>query len=272
MSMGATLSVMGLYNYDKTLFDLMSFPDGFTEEQKEITIDNILVECSELECLYPNPSVMKNVIGIWSKKEVPYWTRIYNASLLEYDPIENYRRNEIESINDDKTEQHSGSDVTNSSGTDTNRTTGTDVNRASGSDTNTGTSSSTDQESGTDTQTNKITSFDSNDLVTHDSGDTLYGHKNTNSASGSNTQTYGKVDTMEHGRVDSMEHGKQDIMQHGEKIKHDGITERSLLAFGNIGTMTTQEMLTAETEVAKIIQVIPIIIDSFINRFCLLVY
>ena len=42
--------------------------------------------------------------------------------------------------------------------------------------------------------------------------------------------------------------------------------------YGNIGVTTSQEMLTQEMEIAKIIQVVPIIIESFKNRFCLMVY
>lgn len=240
MSNGATLSIMALYDNDNSIFDLMEFPENFTQKQKETVIYNILIECAELEILYPNPTVMKNIIGLWSRKEVSYWDRIYKASLLKYDPIENYRRNETETIEDSRTEEHSG----------------TDKNTASGSDVNTGSSTSSDVESGTDSTTNKITGYDSNTLVNHDSSDISYGHRNTNTASGTNTQQYGRVDSM----------------QHGEKIEHGGATERTVLAFGNIGTMTSQDMLTQETEVAKIVQVVPIIIDSFINRFCILVY
>lgn len=240
MSNGATMSILGLYQYDNTVFDLMQFPEDFTQDQKDTVKYNILAECAELEILYPSPVVMKNMIGIWSKKELPYWDRIYKASLLEYDPIENYRRNETETIEDSRTEEHSG----------------TDRNTASGSDVNTGSSNSSDVESGTDSTTNKITGYDSNSLVNHDSSDISYGHRNTNTATGTNTQQYGRVDSM----------------QHGEKIEHGGATERTVLAFGNIGTMTSQDMLTQETEVAKIVQVVPIIIDSFKDRFCLMVY
>ena len=45
-----------------------------------------------------------------------------------------------------------------------------------------------------------------------------------------------------------------------------------MLAYGNIGVTTSQEMLTQELELAKIINVIPIIIESFKDRFCLMVY
>ena len=44
MSMGATLSIMGLYDYDNTVLDLMSFPEGFTDEQKQTLKNNILLD------------------------------------------------------------------------------------------------------------------------------------------------------------------------------------------------------------------------------------
>ena len=304
MSRGANLSIMGLYNNDPTVLDLMEFPEDFTEAQKQNVKDNILVECAELEFLYPAPVVAKNIIGIWSKKEVPYWDRVYKASLLEYNPIENYRRNETETIEDGRTEEHSGTDTNTAggsdalarTGSDTNtesgneslRRTGTDTSAASGSDTTTGSSESTETNSGTDTVLNKITGFDSNALVTHDESDTSYGHIIENDASGSNTQSYGRTDTVTHnttdtttfGKIDTLQHnttdtttyGKTDTFRHGEKIEHSGDSERSLLAYGNIGTMTSQDMLTQEIEVAKIVQVVPIIIESFKNRFCLMVY
>ena len=308
MSRGAIMSIMGLYNNDNTVLDLMEFPDDFTDAQKQITKENILLDCAELEFLYPAPIVAKSIIGIWSRKEKPYWDRVYKASLAEYDPIENYKRNETETITDGRTEEHSGNDVSQATGTDSNARTGTetnvdrlsgddqvkhtgsDTNTASGSDTNSGSSSSTDTNGGTDTVTNKITGYDSGSLVDHDSSATLHGHTVSNSAQGTNTQQYGRVDTMqrnttdktEYGKVDTdtltlntletYVHGKTDTLTHGEKIEHEGNTERSLLAFGNIGTMTSQDMLTQELELAKIINVIPIIIDSFKNRFCIQVY
>lgn len=272
MSRGATLSIMGLYNADPTIFDLMAFPDKFTEAQKTIVKENILVECAELEFLYPAPDAAKLIIGIWSKKENPYWTRVYNASLLEYDPIENYRRNETEQISDGKTEEHSGSDVNVSGGADSLTRMGTETNAASGSDTNSGSSTSKETNSGTDTVSNKITGYDSNTLVSHDSSDTTHGHIIDNTASGSNTQQYGRRDTATHNTTDTQRFGKTDTYNHGEKIEHAGNTSRNLLAYGNIGTMTSQDMLTQELEVAKIVNVIPIIIESFKNRFCLMVY
>ena len=272
MSRGANLSIMGLYNNDPTVLDMMQFPEGFTDAQKDTVKENILIECAELEFLYPAPEVAKMIIGIWSKKELPYWTRVYNASLLEYNPIENYRRNETESVSDGRTEEHSGTDTNTAGGSDALARTGTETAAASGSDTNTGSSTSKETNSGTDTVNNKITGYDANTLVAHDSSDTVHGHVIDNTASGTNTQQYGRTDTTTHNTTDTTTYGKTDTFRHGEKIEHEGNTERSMLAFGNIGTMTTQDMLTQELEVAKIIEVVPIIIESFKNRFCLMVY
>lgn len=272
MSRGATLSILGLYNNDPTVFDLMHFPEGFTDDDIQATKDNILIECAELEVLYANPTVMKNIIGIWSYKELPYWQRIYNASQLEYNPIENYRRNETETVEDDRTEQHSGSDVNRATGTDAMARTGTETNAASGSDTTEGSSSTTEEDSGTDTTDHNISGYDSNILVPNSQDETTYGKKTETSSEGENTTTYGRTDTITHNTTDTTTYGKTDTFQHGEKIEHDGTTSRTVEAYGNIGVTTSQEMLTQEMEIAKIINVIPIIIESFKDRFCLMVY
>lgn len=314
------MSIMGLYNNDPTVLDMMVFPDGFTDAQKTTTKENILVECAELEFLYPAPDVAKTIIGIWSRKEKPYWDRVYAASQAEYNPIENYRRNETETVEDGRTEEHSGNDISRASGTDTDARTGTETRdhdaehvttldetnvntlsgndqlKRTGTDQNSGSSSSTDTNSGTDTVNNKVTGYDSATLVPHDSSDTIHGHVVTNAAQGTNTITHNTTDKTEYGKIDTQDHdaettethddtdkltlntletfvhGKTDTLTHGEKIEHEGTSERTMLAYGNIGVTTSQEMLTQELELAKIIEVIPIIIQSFKDRFCLMVY
>ena len=256
MSMGATISILGLWNNDNSIFDLLQLPEGFTADDRETVTDSILTECAELEILYPAPSVMKNCIGIWSRKELPTWQRIYNASLLEYNPIENYRRDETETIADARKEEHSG--------TDTNTASGSDTNRASGSDSTTGNSSSTTTDGGTDVTKNDVTGYDSNAMVPSNQQTIEHGMTQGVIENASNSTTYGRTDTVTHGRIDSY--------QHGEKIEHSGGTTRTNLAFGNIGVTTSQQMLTQEIDIAKIINVIPMIVDSFKNRFCLLVY
>ena len=92
MSRGERLSVMGLYNYKDGLFAGMVFPVGFSQDDQETVIANIVAECAELECLFPNWYTMFDMIRFWSKQELFTWQRIYDASIKQYNPIENYDR------------------------------------------------------------------------------------------------------------------------------------------------------------------------------------
>lgn len=238
------MSILGLWQWDHSIFDLMQFPSfqegetvhEFTTDEKQMLIDNLLSECAELEILYPNPVVMKNMIGLWSGKELPTWIRFYKAALAEYDPIENYHRTEHSTETLANYDQH----------------TGTDSNQASGSDTMNG--GATDTNSGTDTTTGKITGYDSIQLVDHDQTTMLHGHVITNTHN------------------DGTTYGRKDTFTHGEKIDHGGTIKNDIEAFGNIGVTTSQQMLESELELAPKLNVFNYIIESFKNRFCILVY
>ena len=103
----ALLTVMGLYNYDNTLLDTMVYPSGMDGDQLK---NNIILETAELEVIYPEPRFFKTAINLWSHSRLDTWNRIYTASQLEYNPIENYNRYETESTGN--TRQHSGTDTT----------------------------------------------------------------------------------------------------------------------------------------------------------------
>ena len=85
------LTVEGLYNYDNTLFDEFNVPEGLV---KQIAIDAILMRTRELEILYPDFTYMKKRITIWSNKYQNNWKKLYDTTVLEYNPIENYDRME----------------------------------------------------------------------------------------------------------------------------------------------------------------------------------
>lgn len=232
MSRGTRLSILGLYNYNNRLFNSMHWPEGFTTPEQETVITNILAECAELECLFPDYNTMYGMIGAWSAIENPVWTRIYKASKLEYNPIENYNRTEIETISDDRTEQHSGKDSVQNSGTDN--------------------SSETGNVSGSNEVTNSVTGYDSNSYVGHDKSNSL--SSGNNSSSGSVT------------------YGRKEETTHGEKIEHNSDVTRENHTTGNIGVTTSQQMLEQEYNIAALLNVSKMIVESFKNRFCLLVY
>ena len=94
------LTVEGLYNYDNTLFDGFDVPEGLV---KQIAIDAILMRTRELEILYPDFTYMKNRITIWSNKYQNNWKKLYDTTVLDYNPIENYDRVEDWTDTDDET-------------------------------------------------------------------------------------------------------------------------------------------------------------------------
>ena len=105
----ATLSTLGLYEWDQTLFDLMQIPSALN---KDTLIKNLLAETAELEVLYPNPVVFKNLIRVWSAKQIDIWNRLYATTQYKYNPIENYNRYETGSEGGTGRTTHSGTDTT----------------------------------------------------------------------------------------------------------------------------------------------------------------
>lgn len=103
----ALMTVEGLYNYKDTLFNEFNVPDGM---DKQIAIDTICMRSREMEVLYPNLEFFAMRIGMWSRKHQYNWKKLYDTTLLEYNPIENYDR--MEEWNDTDTESGS-STVTN---------------------------------------------------------------------------------------------------------------------------------------------------------------
>lgn len=110
MSRGILLDIMALYNHDQTLFSAFQVPtsitwvehgpDGDTTHTETIPytkqniVDNILLECAELEVVYPDSDYMKLAIGTWSTKRLYTWQRIADVLYRKYDPFVNMNRHE----------------------------------------------------------------------------------------------------------------------------------------------------------------------------------
>lgn len=104
--MRSIMSILGLYQWDDTIFENLKLPEGVDASQ---AVDAILFDNAELEIMYPDPDWMKSLIGMWSKRELPVWERIYKAITKEYDPLENYNRTEVYDQTDTGTSSASGS-------------------------------------------------------------------------------------------------------------------------------------------------------------------
>ena len=80
------LSIMGLYEYDNNLFQGLQVPEGVS---KEHVINEILLQCAELEVLYPEINIMKLAITTWSVANQYTWQKLYDTMVVEYNPIWN---------------------------------------------------------------------------------------------------------------------------------------------------------------------------------------
>lgn len=93
--MRAWLSILGLYRYDNSIFDLLKLPD---EINKDEFIMELLADVSEFEVLYPDPEVFKVMVGNWSDTRLHTWNRIAEVLYEQYDPFINIKRDEVRTI------------------------------------------------------------------------------------------------------------------------------------------------------------------------------
>lgn len=101
----AKLTLMGLWNYDKSVLDGLEFEDVDSDNLKNI----LLMECGEFELLYPDLNFMKSSVSLFSQKwkwTVKKWT---DALKIEYAPLENYDR--FESYGGKETVLNTGNSV-----------------------------------------------------------------------------------------------------------------------------------------------------------------
>lgn len=103
----STISILGLYNWDNTIFDTMKMP-SFTDGDETITLDrdilksNILMNLGELETVFPDSDAMKQIIGIWSAGRVSTWDRMFRVLATDYDPFINIKRDELREITQER--------------------------------------------------------------------------------------------------------------------------------------------------------------------------
>lgn len=91
MSTVMRMTLIGMFNYDNTLFDNVTLPEGY---DKDTFIQSLLLEHGEKGVLYPDVDFMKFSLGVVSRKWEYELKRIYEALSAEYDPISNYDRHE----------------------------------------------------------------------------------------------------------------------------------------------------------------------------------
>ena len=334
--MRATISILGLNSYDEAIWDKFQVP---TQANKEDIIDEIMLECSDFELLYPDWDVMRHAIGLWSRKELPIWQRLYDAKEFEYNPLwnvdaeikevrdvtdnSNYTDNTVGSnsrtdFRDGNTTDNLDEDSTLSKINATNGTTSTvgsevtdeTINRDKDID-----STNTSRKTGTESTDGTISTDTSNlhRSNTFNSGQMIDNNEDIgNSDSTSSSTTTFNTTVNETGHVDETETTDRDQTvnttvngtssensngsdtldrtqsnigtSHEEGQEQGNYNEDKtgtqarathddyhVIRQGNIGVTSSQQLLTEEWEVSQL-DPEQYIIDSFKQRFCLLLY
>lgn len=92
---GTKISVLGLYYANADLFSEMQIPSQLSLQTLR---ENLLVECSDLEVIYPDADFMQSAIKIWSAKMIHNWQLQADTLYTAYDPFINLKRDEYRTI------------------------------------------------------------------------------------------------------------------------------------------------------------------------------
>lgn len=81
-----SISFLGLYNYDNTLFEALTVPTGVN---KDTVVNNLMLSTNALSVVYPNPDTLKAALGMFSEMMMPTWQRAFDALQIQYEALYN---------------------------------------------------------------------------------------------------------------------------------------------------------------------------------------
>lgn len=79
----------------------------------DVLKQNLLLETESMEILYPSAPFLKAAITVWSAERLEVWQKLYETTQLQYEPLENYDRQE-ESNSSNASASSGSTTVTNS--------------------------------------------------------------------------------------------------------------------------------------------------------------
>ena len=149
------MTLYGMYQYDPTLFDGVTLPEGM---DKTLMVNQIIRQSGELFPYYQVPPQVKSAITEWFTRRKDNFAKLWQGFTAEYNPIENYDRQEdsTETPNITHTLSNSGQDASTNEA-DVQGYNGTDyVPNSRTKSSGTSSTNGTDTESGTRTYTSRI--------------------------------------------------------------------------------------------------------------------
>lgn len=107
MSRQIMYSLIGMEKINSHLWDDFTWPQTFTNDDKETFKVELLSETAELELGYTDSVVMQLMMKAWSRRRAPIWDHLIETTKYDYDPIKNWDRDEhtldTETLNTTKT-------------------------------------------------------------------------------------------------------------------------------------------------------------------------
>ena len=242
MATGARLSIIGMYNMDNSILDVMldympsvsriSNPDlaivvpnvDFDGQQ---VIERIMIDCAELEIMWPDPDYFTYVLRVWCRNRQPIWQRFWETTIYKYNPIWNKDGTTERKVKTEFGKTINRTEEANNSGTVSDR----------GSITDKGNSEL------------KVSGYNNPDYVPSES------------STGGNMR-----DTQMSQTINLKDTNTEANTEGGTETITDTYVEQ-----GNIGVTTTQAMIREERDLLMN-DVVSFIVQDFKNYFCILVY
>ena len=229
----ARLTLWGIYQYDKTLFDNIVLPEGI---DKDNLVSDIMRNSGDLYPYHRVPEYLKKNITFWFSRRLFDFDRMYESLRMEYSPIENYDR-----IEDIKREYKD-------SGTDT--------------ETLTLGSSTTSSHTGTDTDSTQGGGSNEKGVSAYNEDGYTNREKDTETHNSNNTQTYNST-------VTNTGSGNDNTQTDYRKQRTE--TENTRI-HGNIGVTTSQQMIESEMSLRAKYDIYKIISREFEREFLVQIY
>lgn len=241
------------------------------ELDRDVLIDNLLMETGELNVLYTNPSFMKWAIKQWSKKELPVWQQLFETMFFRYNPI----------WNKDGVIEHTASETETPGVTETEQKTYNlqdaahhvivntgDTTTVLDGEQNTTDSVETDNTTTTDTS---VSAYDTNSFQPRDKVvEVLDGDESrTGRTETDNTEIV--TDNTQSARDGTDTRTGTETTSRSRAGTNGRISSTTDVEQGNIGVTSSQNLIEQERELVKF-SIYDFIIQDFKARFCVLLY
>ena len=293
------ISVLGLYQHDQSLFDELHLPAAFSTSDRATLINNLLMDCAEFECVFPNFDFCKSAIGLWSAARVGVWEKLYATTQFVYNPIWNKDGTITETRSKEYSDEKTGTVESSKEYADQKSGTVENFKEYAGekldaidglkeieSEKSDAVATSKLSSGNQDVETeNKVAGFNSSSYVNKDKqtsnldwDETVTGtERHSITESGSVTDTTNTSETTtgtengsstESGTTSGNESGSstESGTTRGNETEEYVRTEQ-----GNIGVTSTQQLIKEEREIA-LFEIDDFIINDFKRQFCILVY